>query len=356
VNDPLFDRIYEAAVLPHRWPDLLQTIADTVGGRGSVIFSGSMDGSHIIASAGAEQLISDFVSAGWMENNPRATPLVEAMHPGFQTDTEFFSMEEKAMMPVYREFLIPRGFSIGAGTVVQGAHDDALVMTVEGFADDGVARRSVATLDALRPHLARAMSLSARIAASRAAATVQGLEVAGTPAAVVGANGGLRAANARFTARLGNLMIERRPRLSFTDRTLDRRFAQALALHRQGHTGAESIVVRGGEDVPFVIHLLPLRGSAPDAFESDGLLLLLADGANASIPNADLLRLLFDLTPAEARLTRRLLEGHTLAEAAGMSGVAEGTARAQLKAVFAKTGINRQAELIRVLSSYAAPR
>ncbi|WP_156932752.1 helix-turn-helix transcriptional regulator [Rhizobium sp. IBUN] len=58
----------------------------------------------------------------------------------------------------------------------------------------------------------------------------------------------------------------------------------------------------------------------------------------------------FRLTPAEARLTGSLLEGKSLKEAAGSFGVAEGTARQQLKSVFQKVGVSRQSELIRVLT------
>jgi DNA-binding CsgD family transcriptional regulator len=83
--------------------------------------------------------------------------------------------------------------------------------------------------------------------------------------------------------------------------------------------------------------------------------MLLAETSNASVPGADLLRLLFDLTPAEARLTRLLVEGNTLAAAARQLKVTEGTARTHLRGVFAKTGVERQAGLVRLLLGLGAP-
>jgi len=58
---------------------------------------------------------------------------------------------------------------------------------------------------------------------------------------------------------------------------------------------------------------------------------------------------LYELTPAEVRLTRNLLDGDTLKESATKQGVAITTARSHLKAVFQKTGTSRQAELIRCI-------
>lgn len=58
---------------------------------------------------------------------------------------------------------------------------------------------------------------------------------------------------------------------------------------------------------------------------------------------------LWRLTPAEARLARRLAEGRSLKEAAAEFGVSINTVRMQLRNVFAKTGTRRQADLVRLM-------
>lgn len=58
---------------------------------------------------------------------------------------------------------------------------------------------------------------------------------------------------------------------------------------------------------------------------------------------------LFGLTRAEASLATLLARGLSVTEAAEELVVSPHTARAQLKAVFAKTGVTRQAELVRLL-------
>ncbi len=58
---------------------------------------------------------------------------------------------------------------------------------------------------------------------------------------------------------------------------------------------------------------------------------------------------LFELTRAEAALAARLAGGQSLDEAASALGVARNTARAHLRAIFSKTGVGRQSELVRLL-------
>ena len=68
-------------------------------------------------------------------------------------------------------------------------------------------------------------------------------------------------------------------------------------------------------------------------------------------PPATLLRDLFGLTPAEARLALELAHGASPRDAANRLGVTWNTTRTQLKAVLAKTGTNRQAALVRLLAA-----
>ena len=65
---------------------------------------------------------------------------------------------------------------------------------------------------------------------------------------------------------------------------------------------------------------------------------------------AEVLRTLFGLTPAEARLALTVLGGHTVSEAAELGRVSRETAKSQMSAILSKTGTRRQGELIRLLS------
>lgn len=66
---------------------------------------------------------------------------------------------------------------------------------------------------------------------------------------------------------------------------------------------------------------------------------------------ADVLQMLYTLTPAEARLVNGLCEGLTIQEMEKAYGLRANTLRSQLKSVFHKTGTNRQAELVALVMS-----
>ncbi|KQT35283.1 hypothetical protein ASG29_04055 [Sphingomonas sp. Leaf412] len=353
-SDDLVDNLYEAAARPSLWPTVLQDLATTFGARGALIFASEQDRApRRMVSPGIVDFIETYEAQGWFENNVRAAPIVQPADPWFKTDTDAVSIERMRDMPVYRDLLIPAGYDAGAGTIFQGSDNDMLVVTLEGFGSHDAARRALVGLDRLRPHIGRAVSLTARIAAVRDDAILRGMEALGAAAAIVASDGSLRASTASFDDHLGHLMIEHRSRLRFTDLRLDRAFGEALAERTAPGQVARSIAVAPTASSPAcVLHFLPLRRSARDLFEADGMLLLVAGANNRSLANADILRLLFDLTPAESRLARHLLEGKSLQEAATSERIKYATARVHLRSIFSKTGTHRQGELILLLSEH----
>ncbi|MEO7493307.1 MAG: helix-turn-helix transcriptional regulator [Massilia sp.] len=94
--------------------------------------------------------------------------------------------------------------------------------------------------------------------------------------------------------------------------------------------------------------------SIPLVEESEGrarpaVAIFLRDPDTLAGPAHDIARQLFDFTPAEAHLAIELLDGLSLDEAAEKLGILRNTARAHLRAIFSKTGVTRQSELVRVL-------
>lgn len=119
-------------------------------------------------------------------------------------------------------------------------------------------------------------------------------------------------------------------------------------------------VARGG--VPVVLALSGLeekRYSAliepPNGQEDETAALMfvrLLDSKGAPSPAA--LKELFGLSPTEARLAHELATGLDVKEAAAALGVTVNTARTYLRTIFQKTNVNRQSELIRLLTSSVA--
>lgn len=80
----------------------------------------------------------------------------------------------------------------------------------------------------------------------------------------------------------------------------------------------------------------------------------LRDSGTDLAMESDFVRQIFDLTPAEAAVTRRLASGLSLEDTATSLAISRNTARAHLRSIFSKNGITRQTELVRLVLNSAA--
>lgn len=104
-----------------------------------------------------------------------------------------------------------------------------------------------------------------------------------------------------------------------------------------------------GDQPSEVLHLRVLRRDAADMRRWGRNLALIALCSPGTAPRIDAAEVanLFGLTMAEATLTTHLVGGMTVKNFATHRGIAEGTARMQLKSALTKAGVGRQADLVR---------
>lgn len=355
VDVDLIERMYEAAAIPDRWPAVLRDITGRIGARVGVFASHGPGGIAILPSLGGERVVEEYVAEGWGDDPEYARPLLTDLYPGFRAESHYRTREEIDRLPVHVHFFAPRGMVAGVGTIFQGANDNLVQLAFDGLPSHERAEASARRLDALRAPLGRALSLSASLSDNRAQTSVATLQLAGVAAAVVSGDARLRAVNDSFSAHFGARLSTHSGRVRFANAGLQAQFVAALAASHAAPVTRSIAVAEADDTSSCVVHLVPLRRDARDVIGWDGFLLLLALPGNVALPGADLLRLLFDLTPAEARLTRLLVEGHEIAGAAHVLGIAPSTARVHLRRVFQKTGVVRQSELMRLLAAVAAP-
>jgi len=72
---------------------------------------------------------------------------------------------------------------------------------------------------------------------------------------------------------------------------------------------------------------------------------------NTTIPSAIQLKEFYDLTNAQARLVKKLMQGNDVITAAAKLHVSINTARSHLRAIYAKLGVESQVSLLRLLSA-----
>jgi DNA-binding CsgD family transcriptional regulator len=355
-SEALIDRIYEAGLIPSLWPALLAELGAAVGGRGGFLF-GVRDGYvSAVNSAEYDQLMPVFMRDGWSERDPNLPRAIALNRAGFVTDHDLLSEDEIATNEVYCDFYRKHGMGYRAGTLIPMPSGDSIAIVIPRHQDHGpVPREVVNLLDGLRPHLARASLAANRIGFERARAQADALQVLGLPGAVLRGGGRVFAANGFFEALIPSLFQDRIERVTMTDVTADALLAEALGtLPLADDRAVKSIPVAATADrVPMVLHVIPVRGSARDVFTQAVALLVVTPVDRATVPTAEVLQGLFDLTPAEARVARGIGQAETIDALADATGVNRETVRSQLKAVLSKTGLSRQQELVSLLAGKA---
>lgn len=138
-------------------------------------------------------------------------------------------------------------------------------------------------------------------------------------------------------------------------RLIKQSFAQAKQKDQETLPEALSITRPSGEvSLGVVIEVIRSHGWAEGSYQPQAVIYI-RDAVSKSQANTDVAKKLFGLTPAETALSLQLTNGLSLEEAAEALNIRRNTARAHLRAIFSKTGVRRQTELVRIfLNSVAA--
>jgi DNA-binding CsgD family transcriptional regulator len=105
---------------------------------------------------------------------------------------------------------------------------------------------------------------------------------------------------------------------------------------------------------PILVYLLKLSSLSDNPFAECQAMAILIDPERRWSPSEIALRATFGFTPAEAKLAARLSGGESVDTVAATLGITKHTFRSQLRIVFAKAGVHRQAELVALLGSTAS--
>lgn len=345
--------IYEAAMLPEFWPRALQNLCNEIGVEGATLITID-DTARWTCSLGMGDNVRRYLDEGWHARNEPMEKLLRLGSPGFVRDIDLFTIEEVKNIPIIRDFKQPGGFGWGAAMATPMPTGETLLVSVEqlwarGPLDDV----AIARLEDIRPHLSRAALLAAKLQHQRAEAAVNGLELAGVPAALVSHAGKAIAVNRQFSQFSGQLFIGAHNKLRVTmpraAELLDTALAR-LAIDRGDDTPMSIAIPATEETSPLILHVLPTKGRARDIFGPLTALLVVTNIAERSVPPASLLRALFDLTPRESRIAEALLHGAEKAELRQKINVSDETVRTHVKSILRKTGLKRRVDLVRLLS------
>ena len=350
----LIGRIYEAAAIPSLWggKGVLDLLAQAGECTDAALFA--VDSKGLNGWSSNERCVEKmqiYIRDNWVARNPyieSAERRARFDEPRFVLDTEVMPAEEMARHPYYLNFMKPHGVYWHTGTNIISPTGDTLKISVHRSFDSGPLRKEVAMrLTALRPHIARAALLTARLRFEQVRAAVEAFDVIGLPTAAV-RRGRLAMANRGFEKLLPRVVQDRHSRLTFSQVAADACWRKIL--EGPSDRGGTFPIAAIDEHPTMVVHVLPIVGASRDIFNVADMLLVITSAAEDVGVDPRIMEGLFDLTAAEAAIARDLTLGKTINEIADLRGVANGTVRSQVRSIFEKTGTHRQVDLVRLLT------
>jgi DNA-binding CsgD family transcriptional regulator len=334
---------------------LLLRVDDMVTG-GNLAFA-----SRGLSPDGISQFINHFA-----ELNPFVARQAEIAPLLVFQDDQLLSRKESGDSSFVRDWLDKQGdFGAATGMVLLREGTRQLVLEVRYAERAGAELRDRVTncLNELSGHFQRAFEISRRARFSNSPGYLDGV-VDDLPFAIFFVNAEMqiqycnanadalrRTAGGPFKTADGVL----RAADPEADAALRRAVTRAIAT-RRSPSSALQILPKQGEEHYFATVRPAARtgyqGQLHDVvLEPSPLVMLILHGSReaASLPS-DLLWRAFSFSDAEASLAEALLAGDTLADYARFKAVSKQTLRNQLVGVMRKTGTNRQAELISLLT------
>ncbi len=267
---------------------------------------------------------------------------------------------------LYNDYMRRLGRFHIAGTCVQRHGSKvALLSAQRGKQAGAFTEQETGLLNKLTPHLNRALAISQRLEQLSHQHLLLSRELDQIPIGLIflDASGNINDLNARATALIAAhpLLCIRHKRLSIQHHELNKQLESMvqglieLSQHKSVASKVDNALCIPGGNKTRAIHILssPLTKHLPqrpslEMQDSIGVLVLGTPEARHSIPNA-ILKTLYGLSEAEGCLLNTLATGADLSEACQQLAISPNTARTQLKSIFRKTGVNRQAELIKLV-------
>lgn len=354
----LIDRFYEAAAHQALWRPVLSEASRVLGAEGIEFYPGPNTAFAPVHSASLDEAVAAGIAQGWFADNPRVKRGLPLLTRGADliTESSMFSPEELDRLPFNVEFAGRFGLRWFAATRLSSGGSPSILFSVERRANqEPFSGREQGLLRQILPHLRRSAQLAVSLADGQALGQLEAIDAMRCGGLLVDVRGRVVQLNSRAERSLGDGLTLRQGRLTARQAPVDAALQALVAAATQRGSAHEApalcpVGIPRRSGTPLIVHAAPIVGTAQDIFRKACALVMIVDPDARRDLDAGLLRQLFDLTAAEARVALALAGGQTIKEAAAASGTTENTIRVQLRSIFAKTGTNRQVELVALLT------
>jgi len=301
-----------------------------------------------------------YMAANWTEVQPRVPVALRMRQGQVVADSDFWDASQRKRMMFFEEYYHPR---VRCGECVMGCvrktDDEPWVYLTPHFRSrEPQPRKTREQLEMLLPHIRRAVDTESRLGRLQKEKELlaEALDHVTEAVALVdrigrvvrvnrAAEAVLRSADGMDTAADGRLVLGTSDARATLASALAQCASPLLWTPGVGVTPPTQIMVRRSRGRPLLLTLQPLPKEHAGAFNAVALLFISDPDARTEDRGA-ILRKAYRLSGREAQLVQALASGETLKQYALRNDVSYETARSQLRRIFDKTGVRRQAELV----------
>lgn len=363
----LIGDIYDAVFNPDLRTDVLDRIAGFSGGQ-----SGSLLSKHALNKS--ENLYCYIghdpeTARAYSESYPKLDSTADPQSVGvgqIVSAVDLVPYDEFRRGRFYREWARPHGWGDIASVVIDKSATSCTLLTVarqekSGLVDDEMRRRMALVI----PHVRRALVIGKTIHHKEAEAICFTDILDGLSAGLilVDAGGRIVHANAAGNGILEGADFLRKTvcgRLIASDSPINAALREILVAAGAGDAelGVKGIALplTAHNGQRYVAHVLPLtsgaRRNAGLAYNAVAALFVRKAALDASSP-PEVIGEMYKLTPAELRVLLAIVDVGGVPEVAASLGVAVTTIKTHLSRLFEKTGVGRQADLVKLVADFS---
>ncbi len=364
----LIGDIYDAALDASLWPAILPRAAAYVGGQAAALL-----GKDVVADDVTSfyycGVTADYMQA-YLDRYYRYDMfgIVESM--GFPlgepiTTVDILPYEDFVAGRFFREWAEPQGWVDSIWVLLDRSSTGYGFFSVLRDGTTGLVDASARRhMGLIAPHLRRSVLIGnvIDIGRSQAETFASGLDLLRAGVFFVDAAGRVQHANAA-----GRQMLAAGAPLRLGEGALvsrDEAGADALRSALAEASLGDTALTSRGVAIPLeaggrhVAHVLPLTQGTRrrNAIEGRAVAAVFVQPQQAFQPPApELIAKSFRLTPSELRVLLAVVEVGGVPDVADTLGIAETTVRTHLARLYAKTGVNRQADLVKLVAGFASP-
>ena len=364
----LVGELYDAALDPALWTVALKGVRDFIGGASAGVVAKDASANRGFVCFDDGSIAPDYTASyfdRYVALDPCTNGHVFSTVETPVSTTDLMPYEAFLDTRFYEEWARPQGFVDYMGAAIDKTASTAVVFNVMRRQGDGmfdeVARRRMRLV---APHVRRAVAVGEAIdlKTAEAASLANVFDGLSTGIFLTDGRGRIVHANTAGRALLTNAdgLYASGGRLVARNPEARQALGAVLAAADKGAAavggGAVSFSTRDGER--YAAHVLPLTsGNRRETASAYGAVAaLFVHKASINLPSQpESISRHYQLTPTELRVLLAIVEVGGVPEVAEALGIAATTVKTHLGSLYGKTGVSRQADLVKLVAGFASP-